>query len=236
MFCKHSCNKLFSKSWQSGVWQKSVLIIVAISPQYKADVEGEGGDDEHGLHTKYIYNQVSWLWRCATGIICCEHRLLVADCNIFCTTTLLMYRIQTKRWLYQHFLSFALAQIQNEYIQQGCLNFRLVPVLFPNATKVRRNCSFCITFTKMFLLFILAVKHLLRSTYTTPACRVETVSSCQCSRDALNMLQIHQGTQKQTGQTHTWIHRENMQTTWSKELLNPFSDYSVRQCKATLFV
>lgn len=36
-----------------------MLIIVAISPRYKAVVEGEVDDDDHGLNTKYIYSQVS---------------------------------------------------------------------------------------------------------------------------------------------------------------------------------
>uniref|UniRef100_A0A3B3DHW8 SEFIR domain-containing protein n=1 Tax=Oryzias melastigma TaxID=30732 RepID=A0A3B3DHW8_ORYME len=61
--------------------QPSTLVIIAISPKYKADTD-ECPTDSHALHTKYIHNMM-----------------------------------------------------QNEFIQEGCLNFRFIPVLFLGASQ-----------------------------------------------------------------------------------------------------
>lgn len=68
--------------WRDGFLKDpSTLIIIALSPKYKADIEGTAVDN-HGLHTKYLHSVM-----------------------------------------------------QNEFIGQGSLNFRFIPVLFLNASQ-----------------------------------------------------------------------------------------------------
>uniref|UniRef100_A0A8C5Q0L3 E3 ubiquitin ligase TRAF3IP2 n=1 Tax=Leptobrachium leishanense TaxID=445787 RepID=A0A8C5Q0L3_9ANUR len=70
-------------SWMDGYLSNMhVKIIIAISPQYKMDVDSEGESSIHGLHTKYI------------------HRMM-----------------------------------QTQFINQGCINYRFIPILFPGASE-----------------------------------------------------------------------------------------------------